>query len=415
MARRRGFFAEMQHQGQVAARQAEQRQRAAAAAERRVQVARRSEQLLIASTLRASEQDRKRLEREVAAAHVAAKQAEVDELNEALASTYADLDGLLAATLNVDDFVDLAALRRVIEHPPFDRPELEAPIDLPAPPDDPSEPVRRAPEAPKGLFGKKKKLEEAVAWAEAEYVNAHAAWQQELATLPAKRASAIAEHAAAEQRRESDLAEARARYASESAEREVDVARHNASVDKFIADLGYGAVDAVKDYVGIVLGNSIYPEEFEVEHEAEFEPSTADLKVRVLIPGPGEIPTAKSYKYVKASDEITEVSLAQKDMKARYASIVNQVALRTLHEVFEADRRKIVQSISLEVGTETISPATGKSIYFPFVAVATHRDAFEGIDLASVVPAATLEHLGAAISKSPFDLTPAVTTGVRRS
>jgi len=38
---------------------------------------------------------------------------------------------------------------------------------------------------------------------------------------------------------------------------------------------------------------------------------------------------------------------------------VHQVALRSFHEVFEADRRGLIRSISLEVGTETIDPATG--------------------------------------------------------
>jgi restriction system protein len=415
VAHKRGFFAEMQHQQQVAARQAEQRQRAAAAAAKRVLAAQRSEQLLIASTVRASEADRKRMEREGAAAHVLAKQAEVDELNGQLAATYTELDNILAATIDVDDYVDLTTLRRTVEHPPFPRPELEVPIAPPAPIADPAEPILRAPEPPKGLFGKKKKLEEATARAASEHANAHAQWQQELESVPAKRANAAAEHAAAEAAREAALADARGLYATESAAREAEVAEHNAAVDKFVADLGYGAADAVKDYVSLVLGNSSYPEEFEVEHEEEFEPSTAELKVRVLVPSPDKIPTVKAYKYTKATDEITEVAQTQKDTKARYANVVNQVALRILHEVFEADRRKLVQSVSLEVGTTTTSPATGKPVYYPFVAVATHRDSFEGIDLSGVIPAATLEHLGAAISKSPYDLTPAVSTGVRRA
>jgi restriction system protein len=48
------------------------------------------------------------------------------------------------------------------------------------------------------------------------------------------------------------------------------------------------------------------------------------------------------------------------------------------------------------------------------VIVAADRQTFSHFDLTNVVPRATLEYLGAAVSKSPFDLTPADTShGVR--
>jgi restriction system protein len=414
LARRRGFFAEMQHQSQVAARQAAQYQRAVEVANRRAEQARNAALRAQAASQRASEADRKRLEREAVAAHIAAMQAEADENNAVLESVYEDLDNLLKATLDVDDYVDLEKLRQVADHPLFDRSDLEVPIALPTLIPDPIEPTRKAVDPPKGLFGKKKKLEEAQANAEAEFVQAWYAWQKEVASLPAKRAGLASDHAMAEAARESALATERARYASECTEREKAVAEHNSSLDDFIANLGYGTVDAVREYVGIVLANSVYPEHFEVEHEASFEPATAELSLKVVVPGPDNIPTIKAHKYTRASDEITTVPLSQKEFKGRYANVIHQVALRTIHEVFEADRRNLFQAISLEVGTDAKNPATGKQEYVPFVAVSASRDRFIEIDLSAVVPAATLEHLGAAVSKSPFDLAPASGAGVRR-
>ena len=102
-------------------------------------------------------------------------------------------------------------------------------------------------------------------------------------------------------------------------------------------------------------------------------------------------------------------------MKDRYAGAVNQVALRSLHEVFEADRRGLIQSIALQVGTETIDPATGVETYVPFVAVGADRATFMSFDLSSVVPTATLTHLGAAVSKNPHGLAPADLSGIRRA
>lgn len=411
---RRGFLAEMQHQAKVA----EQRQRAAAreqaASARRAEQAWKADQRAQVALQRASEADRKRLEKEAHDAHVASRQAEVEQLNAELAAVYDQVDSLLGSTLAVDDYVDLGSLRRTAEHPPFDR-RLETPIPAPAPLPDPPAPVFQTPAPPAGLFGRKKKLAEAQAQAEAEFARAQSDFEREMAGLPGRRQAIADSYAADENNRKQRLAAAQARYADECAAREAEVAQHNASIDELITNLSYGSVEAVQEYVSIVLANSVYPEGFTVEHEAQFDPGTAELALHVLIPGPDQIPTIKSHKYVKASDEIAAVSLSQKESKDRYAGIVHQVVLRTLHEVFEADRRALIQSIALEVGTQTINPATGNESYIPFAAVGASREAFSEIDLSAVVPAATLEHLGAAVSKNPLGLTPATVAGVRRS
>jgi len=207
----------------------------------------------------------------------------------------------------------------------------------------------------------------------------------------------------------------RARYANECAEREAAVEERNKAIDTLISDLGYGAVHAVREYVSIVLSNSVFPGHFPVEHDFEFDPATAELRLRALMPNPDKVPTAAAYKYAKSSDEITATSLSQKACKDRYANAVLQVALRSMHEVFEADRRGLISTISLQVGTQAIDPATGREGYIPFVAVGAERDTFLGFDLANVFPAATLSHLGAIVSKSPYDLVAVNTSGIRRS
>ncbi|WP_052680265.1 hypothetical protein [Microbacterium azadirachtae] len=414
MARRRGFFAEMQHQARIA----EQRQRQAArehsAAVRRAEQAQRAAERARVAAARASEQDRKRLEREAALAHVEARQAEVEELNSTLQDRYQILDSLLTATLDVDDFVDLETLRVFAEHPSFPRLDLKVPVPAPKPIPDPPLPVKREPEAVKGLFGRKQKTAEAQEAVERQYAEDYWAWTAATEELPARRAAQDAAHNEAERRREEQLAVETAKYETECAAREAEAKEQNEALDQLIAGLGYGTADAVKEYVEIVLANSVYPEDFPVTHSSVFEPSTSELFVSVRIPGPETVPTIKQYRYVKANDEITPTAATQKDAKDRYATIVNNVALRTIHEVFEADRRGLIRSISLELGTETISPATGQPLYVPFVAVAANREQFSGLDLRAVVPAATLAHLGAAVSKNPQGLVPIASGGIRR-
>lgn len=324
MARKRGFLAELQHQNKLA----EQRQRAAererAAALRRAQQARKAEERAVVAASRASEADRKRMQREATAAHAAAKQAEVEELNSQLTSVYDSVDTLLEATLGVDDYVDLEKLRRRAKHPPFEHEYLKKPTSPPSALRDPQPPVYQPPAAPTGLFGRKKKLAEAQAHAEAEFAHAHAVWEEEMRHLPRKRQQLAERHANQEKKRQRALKIQLERYQEECQQRESEVAEHNASLDQLITNLSYGAVDAVQEYIGIVLANSVYPEGFTVEHEATFDPGSAELTLRVLIPAPDTIPRIKAYRYVKASDEITPTALSQKASKDRYAGVVHR-------------------------------------------------------------------------------------------
>lgn len=415
MGRKRGFFAEMQHQAKLA----EQKQRAVArqqeAAARKAEQAKRAATRAQAAAQRAADADKKRLEREAAAALVAAKQALVDSMNIKLDEYYEQLDTLLSATLQVDDFVNLEDLRATVTHPPFKHDELRKPTPRPSPITEPRPPARREPAKPTGLFGRKKKLAKAQAEAEAEYSQNFSRWRAYVESLPRLRAEQDAQYSAAENSRLKQLANAEAKYEKECADRELEVGHQNTALDELIAGLGYGTVSAIQEYVGIVLANSVYPEDFPVTHDSTFEPSTAELQLQVNIPDPGSLPTTKAFRYVKASDEITETQLSQKALKDRYHGIVCSIALRSLHEVFEADRRNLIRSISLELGTSTTDPATGHNTFILFAAVASSRETFESLELSGVVPSAALSHLGAVVSKNPYGLVSVDGSGVRQA
>lgn len=399
------------------ARAAQRAQQAQNAAIRRAEQARKADERSAAQLARASVADQKRLAKEAHETHVTAMEAEAERLNSELSEMHQATDSLLAATLDVDDYLDLTTLHTVAEHPPFDRADLEVPVPSPDPIADPPEPVFTPPPPPKGLMGLlgKKNHEKAVVEATATHEKAVAEWQSGLAQAELARQAAASKHAAMEAERVAALDEERARYATECSAREAAAVEHNQAIDTLNANLSYGAVDAVEEYVSLVFSKSAYPAQFPVEHDFEFDAATAELRLRVLVPGPDKVSVVSAYKYTKSSDEITSTPLSQKACKERYASAVHQVALRSIHEVFEADRRGLIKTISLEVGTETIDPGTGREGYVPFVAAGAERDSFLELDLSNVVPAATLSHLGAAVSKNPFNLVAADASGIRSS
>ena len=418
---RRSVISQLNRSVKMVAREVERSSREAE--RRRLQeickseAARKKQQRLLDQASRAAEVERKRFEKEAKLAHVEEMNSQVEALNIALEQETADLESLLDSTLDVDDYVDLESLRVVAEHPPFLRSDLENPGPPPMPCNLPPQPVDDTTEPSKVasyILGKNWRIrarKKSRALFEARWQK----WQEEVLRLEQEQRNSVARFEESEAKRLQALEAEQARHATACEAREDEAIAKNKELDELIANLGYGTKGAVEEYISIVLGNSLYPEHFPVEHEFVFSGSEAELTLKTLVPHPESLNTIKGYKYVKARDEIGDVQLSQKARKDRYVSAVHQVALRTAHEVFEADRRGIIQTISLEVGTIAADPATGQQAYIPFVAFGVQRDSFMAIELENILPASTLEHLGASVSKNPFGLQAANKKGVRRS
>jgi restriction system protein len=419
---KRGFFAELNYQAQQAEKRQRQHQAAAvrahsAAVRESERAAKAAERARLAAQ-RSSQAERKAAEKEAKRLHIEAREAEVEEMNTQLTSTYEEIDRLLEATLEVDDFVDLETLKTTAQHPEFDPGLLGRPLPEPAMPPNPGAPVYEEPTAPKGLagaFGGKKKHAAAVEAAQAEHARATGVYEQQMRERAARHDQALVQHARDEQVRVAKLAEAQEQYQVECQQREAEAQARNEELTKFINDLAFDVPTAIEEYVGIVLSNSVYPEVFPVDYDYTFDLATRELTMRVYLPEPSALPTVKEYRYVKAKDEIVATQLTAKAQKDRYSSAVHETALRTLDEIFEADRAGKIRSIALTVGVNRVAPATGLPETVPLVQVAAGRDTFSQFNLADVVPVETLKHLGAALSKNPFDLVPADTgRGVRQ-
>lgn len=415
MARRRGFLAELQQQARLVEQQANATARRNAARERAAETDRKRMERQRAAQIKATEAEKKKALREADLLYREERTAETEFLNDLLQQTYQELDSLLIRTLEVDDFVDLTKLKKIVTHPPFDAKGSHIPTAPPVFMQAFSAPVFSKPDPVRALFGKKRKQAAALKAATQNHERLIAEWEEHMRILPIFNAGATDEFRKTELLRNSKLDAQHHKYREECASREKEVAAHNGEVDSFIANLSYGAVEAVQEYVDIVLANSRYPEGFSISHESSFDPGAAELQLTTLVPEPSSLPSIKSYRYVRSSDEILESQLSQKDQKDRYADVLNQIALRTLHEVFESDRSGVIRSISLTIRSRVLDPATGRRTTVPFIAVASAREQFLDLELRSVVPAAALEHLGASISKNPWGLVPAVVSGVRKT
>lgn len=341
------------------------------------------------------------------AAHVASRHAQVDAMNAELATQYEDIDTLLAATLAVDDYVDLESLLvEHVEHPPFEQGTVpHHPGELVYPP----EPLYTEPAMATG-WGAKKAHEAALRDAYAQYESQTQHWRITCNNMYDAHLRAIAVW----EQGQVDVAKRKAEYETACAAREKQTRESNEALRELINGLAFDVPEAIEEYVGVVLSNSVYPDCFPVTSEHSFDLSTRELRVRVTIPLPDDLPDVKAFKFTASKDEITSTALTVKVQRDRYSNAVSAVALRTLHEIFEADREAKITSISLTVQVTRRNPATGLPEDISLIAVAADRETFTELDLANVEPDATLAHLGAAVSKKPFDLVPIdSTSGVR--
>jgi restriction system protein len=213
-------------------------------------------------------------------------------------------------------------------------------------------------------------------------------------------------HADAERTRTERLAKAKAAHDLQVQElRDKTVAQH-AEVEAFKADLAARKPEAVESYFSLVLQASQYPDDFPKQVRLAYVSESKQLVVEYDLPPFEVVPAAGSYRYVKARDEIVETASPLNQRKAMYASVLGQVCLRTIHELFEADRAKIVDTIVFNGHVSTIHAATGRDHHPCLITLRTTRDVFGSLQLNRVDPIACLKNLSASVSKSPAELLP---------
>lgn len=374
MAKRSGFMATAIQLQRDHERYVREQTRVRAAADRARLAAQRSAE-------RAAASDAKQR----AAMYAAARVEETEALVAELEARLDDLQGILAATLAKDDYIDLGQLKTRVLVPPFDPGRLGKPALAP-------DASRFTPTPPAGA----RKL---LPGAKAAHERAAAAGQQQYA-------AAVAQWQAADQQRQVQLAQVRAAYQAEVAKAlQVEHDQHD-EVDRFARDLAAGQREAVLSYATMVLEGSVWPDGFPQEFTLAYDDQSRLLGVDYILPGLDVIPMVRTYKYVKTKDDISSTTMPEAVRRTLYGQVVTTSALRVLHELFEADRRGTVETVALNCYVATTNPATGQPARPCVLSVRTTRDTFVPIILDKVNPTACLKGLAAAVSPSPAELAP---------
>lgn len=285
--------------------------------------------------------------------------------------------------MSVDDHIDLDSLKQTPPEQAFDDRRLAT-----AEPEPELEPVK-APSAIGALIpGAKAKYEAALAAAEAEHAIAVKDWREREAS------------------RSEALTKARVAHDEEIARRRREIETANLEIDQLSEKLTAGEPAAIVDYLGMVLERSRYPMGFPNSHKLAFVPESKQAVVEHDLPDFDVIPEVKEHRYIKSRDEIKATARPAAQRKALYANAIAQIALRTIHEVFEADRLGHVETIVYNGVVDAIDKRTGQQTRVCLVSLRTTRDAFLALQLDRVDPQECLKGLGAGVSKKPSELAP---------
>ncbi len=372
MARRRGVVATLVQIQREAERDRQRRARAAAKAQRDAERA-------AAARSRAAIQDQKLRDRMYAEDRVREAAEETEQLEHQVET----LQGVLAATLDVDDFLDLEVLKRPPAYARFDPGTVGPP---PTPPNEADFAVE-GPSALGRVFAASKHA------ARAE--QGRAEYQQALNNY----------HAAAQQH-SLRLEDARRRHEAAVARQAQEHRQHVEEISALQRSLAARQPGAVVRYLDLVLEAAEYPDGFPHSWRLAYASGSGHLAIEYELPPMDVVPAEKAFKYVKSSDTISPTARPAAQVRSIYTEVVRQTALRVVHEVLEADRAGVIRTVVLNGYVNGTDPATGQQVRRCLVAIVTSRERFLGIDLARVNTVDCLRHLEARISKDPSKLQP---------
>jgi restriction system protein len=351
----------------------QQAQRAAVQAAKKAEREREQARRAAARQAAQNERERKRL-------YIEERKAEAADLAADLQARIEELDSVLIDGVRRRPDISFASLKRSFQPPPFDPGGLDRPIPGP----------QWVPPRPPGVFG--------------GLLGGRARYEREEAAARQAYECERARHAAAEADRLRLLEERRRAYDQWVATESEIVRRHNAEIADFERQVRAGDSDAVARFFTLVLDSTPYPEGFPHRTRAIYRPEPRELVVEFELPPQSMIPAERDYKYVQTRDEIDKVARPVKEIKDRYARLIAQVALRTLHEVFAGDPAGIIEVASFNGHVSTTDPATGRPIRPCLISVSAEKKLFSTFVLADVDPIACLKNLNALVSKHPYDL-----------
>jgi restriction system protein len=180
----------------------------------------------------------------------------------------------------------------------------------------------------------------------------------------------------------------------------------NENIQSFLSRYRDGEVQSIIEYCSLVLKNSVLPGCITKNFEIDYIPETKILIVEYMLPTPNDLPKIKEVKYIQSKNELKEIYYSAPFMEKLYDTTVYRLLLRIIHELFEADTAKVIDAISLNGWVDYINKATGKNELTCIASIQVKKEQFEEIDLKNIDPKACFKNLKGIGSSKLSGITP---------
>jgi restriction system protein len=307
---------------------------------------------------------------------------EAEDKNTELVEWIDNLKGILNHTLPIDDTIKFDTLRIKEEFKP-----APIPKELSACPNPPQKEHYVYKVKPLGFFekafGKKERHRRELEEADSRYEAARLSYEQGEKERELKLDQFLIEQ---ERSRQSFM---------------LKVQQRNEEVDEFEASYRNGDYQTIIAYNSMVLERSEYPDGFPQEFRLGYAINSKQLVIDYDLPSFDIVPGEAEFKYVKAKDSIESKARKATEIKELYQDVVAAVALRTLHEVFEADQSGHINVAVFNGFVYASDHSTGRPVHPCIFSVRVTRERFSDIDLSKVDKRVCLRSLGAQVSNQP--------------
>lgn len=298
---------------------------------------------------------------------------QADEDTIAAAEGLESLKCILAATLKVNDEVDWEALKDNTAYAmPQSFPET-APRPREIPPPQYEIPAVGFLDVVLGRKGRK------LAEAEAQHADRLGRWQAEEEERLSEHEQASAKWREREKAFWAGHETAKQTFLDEQAER-------NTVVEGLHEAVGRGDPEAVIEQATLVLDASDYNGLFEKSFTVQYRHEEKLLMVAYDLPSIDDLPKVESVRFVKATGEMKEKLIIEREQKANFEAVAYQVCLRTIHELFEADVHGNLASILFNGYVDFVDKRTGQDARSCLLSVLVKREDFTALDLSRVEP-----------------------------
>lgn len=181
---------------------------------------------------------------------------------------------------------------------------------------------------------------------------------------------------------------------------------YNSNVDELKKSYFSLDPDSVLEYCGMVLENSQYPDSFPKSYEYEYNSETKILIIEYQLPAVECLPTVKEVKYIASKKELKETFIPESQLVKMFDDSIYKITLRTIHELFEADKANALEAISFNGWVRAINKATGNEENNCILSIQVKKNEFMTIDLSNVEPKTCFKSLKGVASSKLSSLTP---------